>query len=477
MSKLAPKIEEADYEGCKTPNRRWNAKRELDRLMERKLSFIDPIVLASRRNKDGMTARMFLEEALQQHQQQGYGGKRKYFNAEFWEQFFEDFEFKSSCFPGLREVSIEAITLDDEYWEVMELCNHYNPTLRSEEQWCQYVRRLGRASEDDLIGLFHASMRSQAITQRMSYNMLLALGCLCGRLHVPDRYPEVWGHVSATIDSILKWHWEQKQSKDSFVDRDVWVATHSDAVFAILVRKDFDALVQATASQMPCPEGPLASVMQSALGLSLFRAEGKIFQLHAFIQTCEDRARDLIHNGFPEEDIVAYHENAASQIKILAAAGHDVLFRRGPKRLMLFLNERVEVYPTSLHDIKDWILEGTARSLAISNGQLNRFPWELVLFEDAPLPNFGRTEKVPESLLVQARNGRKVMAAIAGDWGPGRTLLFTFKETFDGFSIISLECGMRSLWKQVVESTTCSSSKAKRKLWRQLAKFANCTEA
>ena len=72
--------------------------------------------------------------------------------------------------------------------------------------------------------------------------------------------------------------------------------------------------------------------------------------------------------------------------------------------------------------MKDWILSAVSRSVAISSGQLKRLPWEEVLWGDEPLPKFGSTVDVPESLLLHGRNARVVIARIAGEWTPGRTL-------------------------------------------------------
>lgn len=63
---------------------------------------------------------------------------------------------------------------------------------------------------------------------------------------------------------------------------------------------------------------------------------------------------------------------------------------------------------------------GCVRSAAISNGQLDRFPWGTVLWGSEALPHFGETVQVPESLLIHGRNCRKVIARIVCDWGPGR---------------------------------------------------------
>lgn len=76
-------------------------------------------------------------------------------------------------------------------------------------------------------------------------------------------------------------------------------------------------------------------------------------------------------------------------------------------------------------DCRGAALQNLLRTMAISNGQLERLPWDQVLWEDKPLPYFGSTAEVPESLLSCGRNARSLMNNIAGEWGPGRTLATT----------------------------------------------------
>ena len=74
-----------------------------------------------------------------------------------------------------------------------------------------------------------------------------------------------------------------------------------------------------------------------------------------------------------------------------------------------------------MYELVDWILHGVTRSMAVSNGQFHRLPWESVLWGlDALLPS-GPAVHVPESLLVHGRSAREVMARVVGERGPSRT--------------------------------------------------------
>ena len=128
-----------------------------------------------------------------------------------------------------------------------------------------------------------------------------------------------------------------------------------------------------------------------------------------------------MHTDWPEADVQAYYLNAKRDIKELKNAGHKIHMKERSETFQ-FLNEDVKVPVTSLHDISDFILEGYAASVAVSNGQLERLSWESILYGDQPLDGLGAATKVPERLLMRRRMARTVMARITGKWGPTRTL-------------------------------------------------------
>ncbi len=350
----------------------------------------------------------------------GGAGKRQYLNASFWAEFFLAFGFKNPGFHGLKEVDAADVTLSDEYWEVMGVCNSESPTIRSEDPMCDFHTNLKDITEPNLIALFHASVHSRLVTLKMAYKMQMSLGRLCGRLEVPKRFPATWKAVSEKLDSVLTWHWQQKESQDSFVDRSIWVQTNHEAVFNMVSKADFDACERACADKMDCPGDALQSMLRTSLGQALFHKEARQYQMNSFIDRCHKRADDLMHNGFTDETVQGYHDAADVECTNLAASGHKMF--GGIQRQISFLHFKVSVYPTSVYDLKDWILAAVVRSVAISNGQLPRLPWEKVLWESRPLQHFGMTVAVPDSLLSHGRNARLVVSKLAGDWGHGRTL-------------------------------------------------------
>ena len=99
------------------------------------------------------------------------------------------FGFKNPGFHGLKEVDAADVTLSDEYWEVMGVCNSESPTIRSEDAMCDFHKQLKDITEPNLIALFHASVHSRLLTLKMAYKMHMSLARLCGRLEVPRRFP------------------------------------------------------------------------------------------------------------------------------------------------------------------------------------------------------------------------------------------------------------------------------------------------
>ncbi len=75
----------------------------------------------------------------------------------FGAEFFLAFGFKNPGFHGLKEVDAADVTLSDEYWEVMGVCNSENPTIRSEDPMCDFHKTMKDITEPNLIALFHTA--------------------------------------------------------------------------------------------------------------------------------------------------------------------------------------------------------------------------------------------------------------------------------------------------------------------------------
>ena len=134
----------------------------------------------------------------------------------------------------------------------------------------------------------------------------------------------------------------------------------------------------------------------------MFSAEAAKFQTTEFLRRCHVRALDLVHNDFEEAAVTGYHEAAKVEMQQLAASGSKKVDTRTPTKIF-FLSEYVDVYPTSLHDVKNWILEGVATTEAISGKQVTRTPWEPIRFGEEALTGIGETVQVPERLLARGK--------------------------------------------------------------------------
>ena len=167
-------------------------------------------------------------------------------------------------------------------------------------------------------------------------------------------------------------------------DRRIWVSISGRAGFAFFAEEDYEVCGKAADDNVECPMEPLRRILETALGKALLNDEGRQFQLTAFINRCHERAFGLLHNDFSQDDIDGYHEAAKVEINILVQSGQKRYFKASKMDIIL-ATVYVGVYPQSLFDIKDWILEGVARSVAISNGQYERLPWERVLWAGNPI--------------------------------------------------------------------------------------------
>ena len=108
----------------------------------------------------------------------------------------------------------------------MAACQEENPVNRSETDWCDYVERLKDISEPNLRALFHDNVPSRSVTSAMSCRMQCSLASLCGRLGLGTKFPQTWSTVHEELDAVMTWYWEKRESRDTYVDREIWATTN-----------------------------------------------------------------------------------------------------------------------------------------------------------------------------------------------------------------------------------------------------------
>ena len=395
----------------------WERRRAVERVKRNKLDWVESEVLKSRRSKDGLTIDEYLYTALGENKTKG---KRKNLDSEFWVSFYEEFGLKSPGFRSLKTLTPEELDLPDSYWEAMALVNHDNPVKRDVGPWCDFVRNMDSVSENNLIGLLHAASVSTMVSAEKSRTMLMEVARLCARVKAPKEYPSVWEAIQETIESIVVSEWKVvKTSRRNIVDREVWLESNEEVVSlfcdvqaAARVEKDVSSKVEPSVDD-------LKVLMTSTLGQALFHAEILNGRVAYFEATVVARISDLEHNDWPTPDIEAFRSAATGEIQDLVASG--IPMYNSQELEVPFLNDVIKYTVTSLAQRPHVHLQARARSLAVSGNLVERLPWERVLFGDGGVPCIPEHSKVPDSLLVSCRRGRKVLARIVGNLGTGNT--------------------------------------------------------
>ena len=97
--------------------------------------------------------------------------------------------------------------------------------------------------------------------------------------------------------------WAKRQSRDTYVDRKIWVSMYGHAVFAFFAEEDYEVCAKAADDNVECPMEPSCRTLGTALGKAWLSDEGRQLQLTAFIKRCHERAFGLLRNDFSQDDI------------------------------------------------------------------------------------------------------------------------------------------------------------------------------
>ena len=393
----------------------WEQLRAVERVKKTKLDWVEPDILKSRRSKDGRSVNDYLFDALSENRK---GPQRKNLDAEFWATFYADFDIKAPGFKQLRRLSPDELNMPDSYWQAMLAVNHENPVKRDAGPWCDFVRNIDSIDENNLIGLMHAASTSSTVPAERSRKMLIEVAKLCGRIKAPAKFPQLWEIAMQSLESALV-----AQCKVSLLskvlDRDVWMEANEDAV-SLFCDKDVAARVEldVAAKREPAIED-LKTLMSSSLAQALFQKEILNGRVAFFHDTISTRLNDLEHNDWPEADLVAFRCFGTEEVQRLVASGSPMYETKNVD--VSFLTGVVKYEVTSLWSRPNLFLTARARSVAVSGNQVDRLPWEQVLYGADGVPGVSERSKVPEQLLAACRRGRKVIARIVGKLGAGNT--------------------------------------------------------
>ena len=216
-----------------------------------------------------------------------------------------------------------------------------------------------------------------------------------------------------TIWEPMKYHWENQLNswaqiqfvKKSLVPNE-FLETYMDVLALYVARDDLETLASAWEKDVVPDDDTLQRVMDASVCCSsLFSKEGVRLNYLAWVERIEQDLKTLVGNGLIEEDIEHFkniHREEANNMKEMGVKVFDKLHKQ-----VSFLAQEVSPERTALNDEWRLPLEALLRTVAISNRQVDRTPFELLAFGTGYIVEEYRTLKAPDYIIKDMVGPRK----------------------------------------------------------------------
>ena len=373
---------------------------QVERIVADRLKAFDPIEMATATGKStGMSVNDYIGQEVRQKK-----AKNGRLCSNFWHRFHEEFKLGTGKFTHMDSADDPAgeEALSDELLDAVGEAHKENPAARKAEPFVNFLEYAGEPSVTELRFMIEASREGPVITKKNSHRMLVAILAHIGRTKSHERFVHFWRAVKADFDKTFA-AYAGALVGDARLRRE-FVRGNAHALAPLVDMALVSAMEDATARGVSPDGGMLQLVLATAVGATLYQAEGARLQYDQFLGRIADRIGQLEYHDFRSEEVRSFR--ALMQVEAREVSKGAPRFAKKTGTLD-FLGEDMQMAILSVNDEWSFRLAARVKAVAVSRGQLPRLPWEVVVFGDRdPLPGFPETVKVPDDLIEPYTNVR-----------------------------------------------------------------------
>jgi hypothetical protein len=391
-------------------NKRQRADRrdtpeQATRVMAKKLPHIDPHVLTTRVDKDGVRIKARIENEIRKERT-----GNNYLSIAFWETLYVDYDLRAFGFPTMPRYGDDD-PISDEFVDALAPALAKSTAERDCNPLKTYLKHGEALTYAECIEVLNSSLEGPRCSRQQSHSMLLAVLQHFGVHGLHKKFPAVFAASSATLDKALAEQWNTMMARGA--QRTHFLKAYAGAVAVFNNVATLERLDVASLKNQPMPLDELREMVTTMIGASLFAHEARDLAYDCLVKKCDSQIESMIHNDFPKEDVVAFTTIMRIETKKL----DNAVLQEGlaKKNLQPWCGEQVIVQLSTSEQMFQGRLFSMAKLMAISSGQLPRLPWETLLYGVECLPGGLTTSTVPVHLIADALNCRNALLARWGD--------------------------------------------------------------
>ena len=349
-------------------------------------------------------------------------GTRKHIPWSFWQQIVKDHHLTGELLAGLA-VPPDPENVNKDLDDALNIAHNPNPAARSAEKILRMLEWSEPMNRTEFFGLIHGSVESPSMSAKMSQSVLQAVLKFIARTDAHKSYDDYWEQLSPFFDNLLAQQWKRAQS-DS-VPRINFIRAHRLALSLFMDMEMCTKIQMKCESQEDAESEELAKMTTSSIGQELFAPEMLKEELKAFVNDIGVRIRGLEDHNFDAIETQSFERIMRHQAESL---DNDVLAEFDKANTeMDFCDGQIATSVSNMNDLWGWRIAARRKEIAISNGLVDRLPWEVLLWgDDGHVPGIPMAVRVPEENLYDNRNCREYALQLIG---PGWHSVQMMKDT------------------------------------------------
>ena len=290
-------------------------------------------------------------------------------------------------------------------YEAMKVAHSSNPAARSAEKLIKFLDFCPGLNRTEMFGLLKGSYESPSTSRTMSQQLLRHVLVFIAKAGAHTKYEDYWKELKNSFDQELCRQWRQAQSNR--IPRINFVRAHRLGLSLIVPMEVCTKVITDVVAEKDPGASEVVQLQKcGSIGAELFSCEVMKVEMLEFVASIDRRITELEHLDFDPDEVRNFRAlmmHAAENLDSEVCKEFD-----GKTNRVKLLDATVGQTVANSND--EWQDRSTARAktLAISNCQVERTAWEKMLWGDsAHVEDVATTVSVPDSLLFDAMNARE----------------------------------------------------------------------
>lgn len=240
----------------------------------------------------------------------------------------------------------------------------------------------------------------------------LPLGEGAGGEEVAAVWKDMWIVTRARFEEVLVAKWQQMSTR---TPRSVFIQNFQKELKLFLEHEPFEAALRAEAQKKDIPVGVLVKLLRQHVGQQLFQAEAQHAKWHTFVNTTEERLKDLLHL----DCAIAARDNfmAATKVAVKDLLSSGFAAYGKYEVSAAFFDHIYKVQVAGLHEVALVMYQLLLRQVVVNCKQVPALPWEEHLLEmtEGSIPNIPSAMRVESSVFEKMSLGREILLRAVKD--------------------------------------------------------------